>query len=61
MTPLSELQFTTIRTFNLLMQNGIVSVGELAKLSEQELMGIRGLSFATIADIEQALNRWYRA
>ena len=56
MTPLSALQFTTIRAMNLLTRNGVNTVEQLEAMTEDQLMAIRGISYATIQDIEQALS-----
>lgn len=58
MTPLSALQFTTVRAMNLLTRNGVNTVEQLERMTEDDLMAIRGISYATIQDIEQALFRW---
>jgi DNA-directed RNA polymerase alpha subunit len=60
MTPLSILQFTTIRAMNLLTRNSVNTVEQLEAMTEDQLMAIRGISYATIQDIEQALSRWHQ-
>ena len=60
MTPLSMLQFTTIRAMNMLTRNGVNTVEQLEAMTEDQLMAIRGISYATIQDIEQALSRWHQ-
>ena len=57
MTSLLDLQFNTLRTSNLLMANNITTVEQLKGMTEDQLLSIRGISYATISDIEQALKR----
>lgn len=57
MTSLLDLQFNTLRTPNLLMANNITTVEQLKGMTEDQLLSIRGISYATISDIEQALKR----
>lgn len=58
MTSLLDLQFNTLRTSNLLMANNITTIEQLREMTEDELLSIRGISYATISDIEQALKRY---
>lgn len=58
MTPLSALQFTTVRAINTLTRNGINTVEQLEEMTEEQLLAIRGISFFTLEDIDQALTQW---
>lgn len=58
MTLISQLQFTTIRAPNLLAKHGITTVEQLLSMTDDDLLSIRGISYATLHDVEHALKMW---
>ncbi len=58
--PLRVLGLTP-RPYHALRRNGVLTVEHLAKLSEPELAGLRGIGTTCMREIRQAVQRWQRS